>query len=72
MTSLPLGINTANMESFEFDPFLEKDWGNIGSTNGIVLGPKGFGKSTLFKVLGWRLMMISAGHGMMRCAEVGS
>lgn len=68
MTSLPLGINTANMESFEFDPFLEKDWGNIGSTNGIVLGPKGFGKSTLFKVLGWRLMMISAGHGMMRCA----
>lgn len=62
----PLGIDERSREVFHFDPWVYKDKGLINSTFGMVIADKGFGKSSLLKILFIMLMMFTAGKDQMR------
>lgn len=65
---IPLMIDIRTREVIVIDPWLLKNNRIIHSAFGIVLGPKGHGKSSLLKILANRLSLLSAGYGMMRMA----
>lgn len=63
---IPLMIDVRTREVIVIDPWLLKDAKIITSAFGIVLGPKGHGKSSLMKVLANRLCLLTAGYDRMR------
>ena len=65
---VPIMIDVRTREVIVIDPWLLKDGGIIHSPFGIILGPKGDGKSTTMKVIANRLSMLTAGYDMMRVA----
>jgi hypothetical protein len=60
-TGVPLGPNPRTGKLVVFDPWMMKKLGVINSLIFLILGQKGFGKSTLLKVLVMRLVMLQAG-----------
>jgi hypothetical protein len=70
-TGLPVGgvpimIDIRTREVIMIDPWLLKLAHIIHSAFGIVLGPKGHGKSSLLKIIANRLCLLTAGYDMMR------
>lgn len=65
---IPIGIDVLTRSVVYFDPWMLKDAGLINSAYGILLGPKGHGKSATLKIFAIRLMMLSAGFQTMRTA----
>jgi hypothetical protein len=65
---VPLAIDIHTRELICMDPWLLKNAGVISSAFGLILGPKGHGKSSTMKIIDLRLMMIAAGYQMMRVA----
>lgn len=65
---VPIMIDIRTREVIVFDPWLLKLAAIIHSAYGIVLGPKGHGKSSLLKILANRLCLLTAGYDMLRVA----
>jgi hypothetical protein len=65
---VPIMIDIRTREVIVIDPWLLKDARVISSAFGIVLGPKGHGKSSFMKILANRLCLLTAGYDMMRIA----
>ena len=65
---IPFGIDVRSGAIVYFDPWLLKNAGLINSAFGMLLGPKGHGKSATMKILALRLMLIAAGNQTMRAA----
>ena len=63
---VPIMIDVRTREVIVFDPWLLKQYHIIHSAFGIVLGPKGHGKSSLLKILANRLCLLTAGYDMVR------
>lgn len=63
-----VGIDARTRELVSMDPWLLKNAGVIHSAFGVVLAPKGYGKSATLKILAIRLMMLSAGYQTMHVA----
>ncbi len=63
---IPIMIDSRTREVIVFDPWLLKQAQIIHSAFGIVLGPKGHGKSSLLKIIANRLCLLTAGYDMMR------
>lgn len=61
-SGIPLGINLRTRRIVMFDPWMMKMLGILHSLMILVLGQKGFGKSTLLKTLAIRLAMLQAGQ----------
>jgi hypothetical protein len=68
ITGIPMGKFVFRNAPWYFDPFLLKADGAIASYNGLVIGNKGMGKTTILKLIAYRLPLIGAGNGFMRCA----
>ena len=66
---IPFGIDVRSGAIVYFDPWLLKNAGLINSAFGMLLGPKGHGKSATMKILALRLMLIAAGNQTMRAAN---
>lgn len=65
---VPIMIDTRTHEVIVFDPWMLKRYHKIHSAFGIVLGPKGHGKSSLLKIIANRLCLLTAGYDMPRVA----
>jgi hypothetical protein len=65
---IPIMIDIRTREVIVFDPWLLKLAHIIHSAFGIVLGPKGHGKSSLLKIIANRLCLLTAGYDMIRVA----
>jgi hypothetical protein len=63
---VPIMIDIRTREVIVFDPWLLKQFHIIHSAFGIVLGPKGHGKSSLLKILANRLSLLTAGYDTIR------
>ena len=63
---VPIMIDVRTHDVIVIDPWLLKDGGVIHSAFGLILGPKGHGKSSLMKILANRLSVLTAGYDMMR------
>lgn len=65
---VPIGINIVSKERVRFHPWELKQRGIMLTSFGTVLGDVGTGKSSLLKLIAFRLMMLSAGYDMLRVA----
>src|SRR5262245_34783549 len=65
---MPIGMYIYRHGVWRFDPFLEKAHGILGSYNGIALGQKNVGKTSLMKIIAYRMCLVGAGSGFMRIA----
>lgn len=65
---IPFGIDVNSGAIVYFDPWLLKNAGVINSAFGMLLGPKGHGKSGTMKIMALRLMLIAAGYQTMHVA----
>lgn len=63
---VPFAIDVRTRELVYFDAWLLKNLGVIHSAFGLVIAPKGYGKSSTLKILAIRMMMIAAGYDMLR------
>lgn len=61
-SGIPLGVNLRTRRIVMFDPWMMKRLGVLHSLMFLVLGQKGFGKSTLLKTLAIRFAMLQAGQ----------
>jgi hypothetical protein len=65
---VPIMIDIRTKELIMIEPWLLKDAGVIHSAYGIILGPKGHGKSSCLKIIAHRLALLTAGYDTMRIA----
>lgn len=65
---IPFGIDVNSGAVVYFDPWKLKNAGIINSAFGMLLGPKGHGKSATMKIIALRLMLIAAGYQTTRIA----